>query len=431
MILQIDPKNNSVIGTFESIADAARSLGLDGANISRVTRGLRQTCGGFKWVVSKDHSNNEDRYADNISYEYKNEDLNINAKISKSIKTLEDAIEYFDIDLDKWYIPYFKCNVWESKDKGSRAKLPLHQVKLTLRRKPISFEDCKEEIDAVLTKYKPKPIVRSSGNGVLSVELADFHIGANVTDLYRTKDFNLGILRDYLVTVSEIVNGYGADSVYINMHGDFIESITGLNHDDSWKSMASGMYGAEVLMVAHRLLSGDLIGRIKNVSCINMVSGNHDRISSKKSVDNYGEAAKILHYMLSRDFPEIETNYDSLILVKEIDGINHIMTHGHHGISKKDLAKVISDYGVNSMFNLWTEGHYHSRHYTKVLKTSLAKYDTVDYVLLDDMNYRKLRLPSLFTGNFFSESLGYAGNAGVVITYNNGNGIPNIDDKTI
>ena len=278
---------------------------------------------------------------------------------------------------------------------------------------------------------KPKVIQYGKGSGTITVELADFHIGADIRDLTRTSNFNIDILTGYLTNIAEIVNGYVPDQVVINMHGDFVESITGLNHPDSWKSMGNGMFGANVIILASEILGQFLISKINNVVQVNMVSGNHDRISASKAVDGSGEGAKLIAWAIKKDFSDLEVNYNDLILVKDIDGINHIITHGHHGISKKDIAKVVADYGDSKKFNLWTEGHLHTRSSKKVLKSKLAQYDTIDYVQLDEQNYRKLILPPIFTGNFFSESIGYAGWAGFVITYNNGRGVPIVHDYTL
>lgn len=48
-VLQID-KNNKIIHTFSSVKEASNSLKLDASSISKVCRGERKTCGGFKWA---------------------------------------------------------------------------------------------------------------------------------------------------------------------------------------------------------------------------------------------------------------------------------------------------------------------------------------------------------------------------------------------
>lgn len=436
-ILQIDG-NGRIVGEYSNPSEAAKRTGFDSSHIIKVLKGKRSTHGGYKWRYEDGEVDQEDsdtEFLESRTREYKGNKAVLTAKTERSIQSLEEAIEFFEIDTDKWDVDRFVVNSWDvsmkSKD-GSSFKRTNYQVKVWLVPRERTVDEVVQSLNKVLSDYTPKPIPHTSGgNGVITVELADFHIGADIRNLTRTPDFNIGIIGDYIHSITKIVNEYKADAVVYNMHGDFVESITGLNHEDSWKSVGMDMYGANVLILANELIAGILISGTNNVKQVNLVSGNHDRISKSKSVDNYGEGAKILAWSLQKDFPDLEVNFNPLILVNEIDDIVHIMTHGHHGISKRDSAKVIADYGDTSKFNLWTEGHMHSRSYKRVLKSKLTQYDTIEYVELDEQKYRKLVLPPLFTGNFFSESIGYSGWAGFVITFNNGRGIPNAHDYTL
>ena len=42
-----------------------------------------------------------------------------------------------------------------------------------------------------------------------------------------------------------------------------------------------------------------------------------------------------------------------------------------------------------------------------------------------------MHCPSFFTGNAFSENLGYVSNSGFLISYNDGEGVPEVDYKTV
>lgn len=436
-VIQIDAKGR-VVGEWESATEAASKLGLDASHISKCLRGKRNRHGGYKWRyedgdIDTNVLEEEKSFLESRTSDYKEDSAVLTAKTQKSITSLEEAIEFFEIDTEKWEVDRFIVNSWDVTMKVDDApvKRTNYQVKLFLNKKEKGLDEIYEDISKVLVDYTPKILNYNKGEGIITVELADLHIGAEVKNLVRTKNFDITIISDYLRTISEIVNSYGANKVYLNLHGDFMESISGLNHEDSWKSMAKGLYGANSIIVANEIIAGNLISNINNIEEINIVSGNHDRISASRNVDGYGEGAKLLAYMLQKDFPDVKINFDYLILVREIDGINHIITHGHHGISKKDLSKVVADFGKTGMFNLWTEGHLHNRLSKKVLKTKIATYDSIDYVELDQQNYRKLVLPPIFTGNFFSESLGFANNAGFVVTYNNGKGFPNVNDYSL
>ena len=434
-VIQIDG-DGRIVGQYASISEAADRNGLDASHISKVLRGRRSTHGGYRWKYEEgevDDSSDEE-FLEKRSADYTKDGALLTAKTEKSIQSLDEAIEFFEVDLSVWEVERFIVNSWDvsMKDRdGKSFKRTNYQVKVWLKPREFTFEEVIQDLEPKINEYTPIELNYVRGKGTITVELADFHIGAEIRNLLKTPDFDINILLNYLNEVTSIVNSYNAESVIINLHGDFVESISGLNHSDSWKGIGKEMYGANVLIIANQILAGSLISRINNVTKINIVAGNHDRITPSKHVDGKGEGAKLLAWTLKKDFPNIEINYDSLILVDDIDGINHIITHGHHGISKKDFAKVVADYGDSMMYNLWTEGHLHSRNYTKALKTKLAVYDNVEYVSMDGQNYRKLVLPSLFTGNFFSESIGYTSWAGFVITENNGKGIPNIYDYTL
>lgn len=431
-ILQIG-EDGKLIREWTSVSDAANALCLDRSHIRKCLIGKRLSHGGFKWSYLSNDEGDEDANSESLeskSFDYKSDSAILSAKTEKSITSLEEAIEFFEVDTTKWEVERFIVNSWDVTGTvlGKRTN---YQVKVYLKPREETTEEVVVKLNDILEKYVPKNINITKGSGVITANFADFHIGAEIKNLTRTKDFDIKILADYLYSSAELINSHNAQSVVVNLHGDFFESISGLNHLDSWKSIGTGMFGANVIILANELLGSALLSNINNLKEVNIVSGNHDRISASNKEDQYGEGAKLLAWVLQKDFPKLNINFNPLILVREIDGINHILTHGHHGISKKDLSKVVMDYGNNKIFNLWTEGHLHSRKTKKVLKTQIATYDEVDVVELDDLKYRKITLGPMFTGNFFSESLGYAGHAGVIVTENNGKGIPHIHDYTI
>jgi predicted phosphodiesterase len=430
-VLQIDGEGR-IVGEYKNPTEAAERTDLDVSHIIKVLKGKRSTHGGYRWKYEDGDIGGE--FKEKRSSDYRNDTAILSAKTEKSITSEQEALEFFEVDLDRWEVDRLLVNSWDVSMKrkdGSSFKRTNYQVKLWLKKKETELGELLIDIGEKLSKYTPKPLTYTKGSSTIVVGLADFHIGAEIKNLLRTPDFNIDVLMDYMRGVSDIVNSYNAENVILNLHGDYVETITGLNHMDVWKSIGDDMYGANVLILANEMIGQYLISRIKNVREINIVSGNHDRVSMSRAVDSKGEGAKLLAWMLQKDFPNIPINYDDLIIVREIDGINHIMTHGHHGISKRDTSKVVADYGDSSKFNLWTEGHIHTRQYNKTYKHKLGKYENIEFVTLDEMNYRKLRLPPLFTGNFFSESLGYAGWAGFIISENNGKGIPNIYDYTL
>jgi len=343
---------------------------------------------------------------------------------SEKVKTLEDLVRVCNIDLDSWEIERWLCNTWgvtAFKDNPKGTYRTNYQVKVWLKRKAVTLEQGIEKVLEVIDKYTPKSLVKSSGNNKhIVATMADFHIGADIKDLVRTPDFNVEILLDYISYCVDKINAYGASAVTLNLLGDFYESISGMNHENTFKSLGRNMWGGNVIILANEIMATHLISKINNLESVNIVSGNHDRMTASNKLDNTGEGAKVLWHMLKKDFPTLPIDYSNSVITVEIDGINYILTHGDKGISRKDVSKVVFDYGDPKLFNLLMEGHFHSRKTVKALTQKGKFYEEVEVVSLDEANYRKINVASLFTGNYYSESLGFSGTAGMTISFNNG-----------
>ena len=356
--------------------------------------------------------------------------------VSKPIKTLEEALKSCNADLNVWEVERWICNSWgvtAFQDNPAGTYRTNYQVKVWFKKKQPTLDERMASILPAIEKYVPKHINRTgSAKGQIGVaSFADFHIGASIKDLLKTKDFNLDILIDYLHKATDIINTHGFKEVHVNLLGDFFESLSGMNHENTFKSLGEQMWGANVMIVANEVVGTHLLSRINNLTAVNIVSGNHDRMTASNKLDNTGEGGKVLWYMLTKDFPEIEIDYHNSVLTKEIDGINYLLTHGDKGYSKKDFSKFVADYGRSGVYNLIMEGHLHTRKTKKTMAFERKYYQDIEVVSFDDSTYRKLIVPSLFTGNWFSESLGFGGNAGFVISVNNGKGYPNIADYTL
>lgn len=105
------------------------------------------------------------------------------------IHTLDQLIEFFEIDLTVWEVERFVANKWEmgytvGKDEQKRGTAePLYQVKAFLKRKR-NIANAQKEIEDLLalskTKFSaPKGIKKQTGKkgGMLEVNLADHHFG--------------------------------------------------------------------------------------------------------------------------------------------------------------------------------------------------------------------------------------------------------------
>jgi len=288
-----------------------------------------------------------------------------------------------------------------------------------------NFEEIKKILESELTKVYNHKTVFTESNEIDNLVISDLHVGSYIDGLIKTKDYSIPILVDYLEQTAYKVNKNNAKKVNVLCLGDLIESFTGLNHKNSWKGLQKGMIGAEVVKFTAKILHEKLLSKINNLGFIQIVAGNHDRLTSDKEEDVDGGAADLVAFALELMGYEVE--FHPTVISSQIDGINYILLHGHKGISKKTTEQICWMYGVQGMFNVILEGHLHS--YVQKLSTSQRnQYKTIKD---DSTDTLRMHCRSYFTGNVFSEDLGYTSNAGYTVIRNNGKGLPDIDNKLL
>ena len=271
---------------------------------------------------------------------------------------------------------------------------------------------------ANLSYIKRKAVSKRKKVGV--VKIADLHLGSVVENLIKTKDFNINILVEKLGLAVEEINSRNYSEVHVHILGDLIESFTGMSHINSWKSLDKNLIGAEAIKMAVKVLHESFLSKIDNLGEVKIIAGNHDRVTSNNKEDVEGDAAKLISWGLELIGYPIEFN--SIVITHVVDGIAHILTHGHHGISKKSTKQLCWDYGVQGKYNLICEGHLHSI----IQKLNVKQHDSFTTIQDDAVDHRRMNCPSFFTGNYYSETLGYTSESGFVITEDNGRGIPNV-----
>lgn len=284
----------------------------------------------------------------------------------------------------------------------------------------LSIEEIKGLIEADLKTIQYRPLVSMKSKRPIVVSIADLHFGAYVDGLKKTKPYSINILADLLQEVADITNEEESSEVHVHILGDLIESFTGLNHKNSWKGLQKGMIGAEAVKLSTKVLHDCLLSRIVNLKSVKIIAGNHDRVTSSKDEDDNGDAANLIAWGLELMGYDVE--FDGFVLTHLVDGINYIMLHGHDAISRKSTKDICWDYGKQGVFNFITEGHLHS--IIERLSTEQRKKFTV--VKDDAVDHRRMNIASLFTGNSYSEKLGYSSNSGFIISKNNGKGVPTV-----
>lgn len=331
----------------------------------------------------------------------------------KSITTLDQAIDFSRADLSKWSIERWKFNSWDVTSKeGKRTN---YQVTVWFKAKDEHKEKSLENFYSQIKKQLehrgiPQINLLERDQKIGVIPLADFHIGAYIRGLLNTQNYDIDIVVNMLDEVAVEINKQGYSEVHVAFLGDIIESFTGKNHENSFKSIGFGQYGFNVFISAYEILE-NFLGKVNNLKKVYGVSGNHDRHSSSNKLDTEGDVLKGLMYFLDQRI-DVEVEYNPLVVNAIIDNISYVFTHGHHGLARKSIEKIILDYGVQGMYNVVLQGHLHKRGNSKPVITN------TETIYSDSALYMGVICPSLFTGNFFSEALGYTSNPGFLQFWN-------------
>lgn len=365
----------------------------------------------------------------------------------KSITTLEEALEFCKADLNEWtvekwgfkaYDVAMKVKQVENIDgKNHVVQVPIKRTCYNVYVKLVPKDKSEEEFAGMLDNIRAGIRAMSvntvtknvSGTGILC--LADIHLGAEVSELIKTPDFSIGKVVEHFNRIADEVNRMKYSSVYVNFVGDFFESISGLNHLNTFKSLARNGYGANIIKMGAEIL-GEFLRKINNLKGIYVIGGNHDRMTPSHDIDNEGSALDVVTYVMQLMFPNLDIEFHPYLMAKELDGICYVLTHGNFGIDRKDPAKIIYQYGNPNMYTVWLSGHLHSRTTKRVFHAQKTKvYNSIEMVSMDELNYRKIILPPVFTGNYYSETLGYLSTGGFVLIENNGRGKPIVIDHPL
>ena len=329
---------------------------------------------------------------------------------------IEKYCEYYGLDHSK--VRSFKL--------VTHTAVPFYNIAFyeTVLDTPFDSEEFKEVIREGLANFKY--IKRQkSGTGTGVIKISDLHFGAFVQNLLKTQDFSIEILRQDLRFAAERINRKGYKRVHIHLLGDLIESFTGLNHKNTWKGIDNFTIGSTAVKMCAEILHKDFFSQIDNLGEIKIVAGNHDRTTSGKDEDTKGEAADLIAWGLHLIGYDVE--FHPLVIKHIVDDVCHILMHGDKPISKKSPEKIILDYGVQGMFNLITLGHLHST----IQKLTIKQRDNFNDVEDEANDHIKMHCPSFFSGNEYSEYLGFTTRKGFLVTEDNGKGIPDINNLAL
>lgn len=315
---------------------------------------------------------------------------------SERIRTLDDLIEATEIDTDQFEIYRYISNKYDqhSVEKGL---IELYQVKAWMKKKYLDKPDAKyyNEWLSALERVVPKAEF-STGDLTekpVVLAIADFHCGAIIEGDHLTPDYNVEALRERLDYIARVVNTQQRP-VHVAMLGDFVESFSGLNHKNTWKQIE--MHGMEVALTVYDLME-EFLYKLLDVRSVNIIGGNHDRITASNEEDKQGQVAYLIAEMLKR-FTNMNISFDPRILSKRIDNVQYILTHGDKKISKKQPSDMILEYGDQELFNVMLNAHGHE-----------------ELIHKNSARFQARQIPPIVVGGQYSKDLGVSANSGFTL----------------
>lgn len=212
------------------------------------------------------------------------------------IHTLEQLVEYCEVDLMVWEVDRFTVNKWEMGSKDATGKVqvePLFQVKAFLKKKK-DIEAVKNEIEDLKTLAAEYPWPVSPARWpsspftglLLEVNIPDLHQGKLAWGLETGgPNYDVKIATETferaLETLLDRTSGYYFDEVLFVIGNDL------LNADDIEGRTTAGTYVStdaryHKTFVATRTMIIKAVERLKSVGRVKVlpVYGNHDRLSS-------------------------------------------------------------------------------------------------------------------------------------------------------
>jgi hypothetical protein len=266
------------------------------------------------------------------------------------------------------------------------------------------IENIKEELPKVNIRKLSATIKKENVNHT-HLFIPDMHLGMS------QKNFNYEIAEQKLVDILDTITH--REYVHVHFLGDIIHSFTGLNHKTSWKNMEKDSWGANAIIKPYELLL-NFLSSIGDLYSVDIVGGNHDRMSSDRNEENTGEAAKLLAYMLDHSLDSVNVRFDPGIIIDDSDPNMVIITmHGDYPVDKLSGQSIAWEYGNPAKFNYIATAHYHSR-----------KQNPKE----DGLRFRKCALPAFCPSDDYAKTVAHASMPGFQVITTTDDKLPIIID---
>jgi hypothetical protein len=209
------------------------------------------------------------------------------------IRTLEEALAFAEVDTAVWEVERYVVNTWEmgyKTDEGEGETIPLHQVKVWLKRRIRTAEvDALEAILARIAEAAPRipavHIVPAADPHLLEVSLFDAHFGKLAWRRETGQDYDLAIAetvferavsdltrRAQAFEVEKILFPLGQD--FLHVDNQALQTVHGTTVDTDGRYAKVLEAGQEAL-----LRTVDFLLQIAPVDVL-LVPGNHDALTA-------------------------------------------------------------------------------------------------------------------------------------------------------
>ena len=210
------------------------------------------------------------------------------------IHTLDELLEFCEVDLGIWQVERFVVNKWEmgyvDGDKKA-AEHPLYQVKATLKKRP-EIVAVRKEIERLKDEAKkfariPKTIARKSNDSgnMLEINIPDIHFGKlawGTETMYENFDSTIAeqMYMRALATLLERVKGYSFDKIIFVVGNDLFNSDNIENQTTKGTIVTTdGRYHKTFWKVRRTITRCiEMLREIAPVEVL-LVPGNHDNLS--------------------------------------------------------------------------------------------------------------------------------------------------------
>jgi hypothetical protein len=202
------------------------------------------------------------------------------------ITTKEEAVEFFDIDEDKFVIERIRFNSWPTTTSKGVSYMN-YQVRVDTKAKGFDFQKFKdallEDIRKEKINLKVNPVQKSTSKHCIEVCLFDFHLG-KVGYVPATGEYNWSIKESEEVfaavisqAIAKIQQIGGVNKIILPVGNDFFNINSPLNSTVKGTPQMAGMFFEDIFR-AGRKMNAQAIAILAQYAPVEvlMVGGNHD-----------------------------------------------------------------------------------------------------------------------------------------------------------